>query len=273
MCKRAETLVTGDITRELGTHGLSRRLAVRVFNAILDEMKAALQRGEEVEWPFGSLKKVQHSHKPMPGSSLGRDTEIYKKQFTVALVKRKEIKDARIQKKERMEEISRLFRSKRQEIRRLEAALRELLKRDRARLLKYVGVKPIGELVVSKEPKTLVAGDIARSLRDRGLSRRNAARIFNAILGEMKDALRRGEEVELPFGTLKRVRHSHNRTRGWFLNNITTIYKQPFGVVLNKAVDIEDLDNLVQEEEEERRMRIVSELVKLREETLVLLRS
>ena len=43
-------------------------------------------------------------------------------------------------------------------------------------------------------------------LREWGLSRRQAVRILNAILAEMKKALRRGREVEFPFGKLKRVR-------------------------------------------------------------------
>ena len=278
MAKKPKTLVTGDIIRklqniELQDRKLSRRRAACIFNAILDEMRDALKRGEEVGWPFGSLKKVRHSRKPMPGDSLGRNTALYKKQFTVALVKQKEIKDERIKMKERREEISQLYDSKVQEMRRLEAGLDELSKRARARRVKTFSMNPSGELVTGKEPKTLVTGDIVRNLRGRGLSRRDAARIFSAILGEMKDALRQGEEVELSFGTLKKVRHSHKRRRGWFLNKISSIYKQPFGVVLDEAVDIECLDNLMQREEEERRRRIVSALAKLREETLVLLSS
>jgi hypothetical protein len=38
--------------------------------------------------------------------------------------------------------------------------------------------------------------------------------------------------VELPFGNLRRVRHSGKRQRGWFLNRITTMYKRPWTVTL-----------------------------------------
>jgi hypothetical protein len=34
---------------------------------------------------------------------------------------------------------------------------------------------------------------------------------------EKKDTLRRGEEVEWPFGSLKSVRHPRKEKRGWYL--------------------------------------------------------
>ena|SRR5947209_5379654 len=116
--EEAKTLVSGDIIRELQTHGLSRRQAVRIFNAILDEMKAALQRGEEVEWPFGSLKTVRHPRKPQRGWHLGNITTLYKRQFTVALVNGIEFKDPQIQKREEEEERREVLRSKIAELRR-----------------------------------------------------------------------------------------------------------------------------------------------------------
>jgi nucleoid DNA-binding protein len=68
-------------------------------------------------------------------------------------------------------------------------------------------------------------GDLVEKLRKRGLSRRNAVLILNFILDEMAAALKHGEEVEFPFGSLKRVRHAHKQQQGRFLNRNTTIYK------------------------------------------------
>jgi len=51
---------------------------VQILNFILDEAAAALARGEDVEFPFGSLQRVRHPHKKMDGWFLGRNTTIYK---------------------------------------------------------------------------------------------------------------------------------------------------------------------------------------------------
>lgn len=48
-------------------------------------------------------------------------------------------------------------------------------------------------------------------LRERGLSRRDAVRILNAIFGETIRALGRGQSVEFPFGSLKRIRRVSKR--------------------------------------------------------------
>lgn len=49
-------LVFGQIIAE---HGLSRRQAVSVLNFIFTEMKNALRRGREVEFPFGRLTRAR----------------------------------------------------------------------------------------------------------------------------------------------------------------------------------------------------------------------
>lgn len=43
-------------------------------------------------------------------------------------------------------------------------------------------------------------------LRKHGVSRRLAAKILDLVFHEMSEALKRGEEVEFPFGILSRVR-------------------------------------------------------------------
>jgi len=99
---------------------------------VLDEMKAALKRGEEVEWPFGSLRTVRHARKPKSGWYLHKITTVYKKQFTVALVNGKEFKDPRIQKKEEEEERREVLRSKIEELRRDTLELMKLNAKARA---------------------------------------------------------------------------------------------------------------------------------------------
>ena len=85
MERTGNTLNKGYIVRKLCERGLSRRQSVQILNSILDEVVAALARGEDVEFPFGSLKKVHHPHKKTDGWFLGRNTTIYKKPYTVAL--------------------------------------------------------------------------------------------------------------------------------------------------------------------------------------------
>jgi len=83
--KEGNTLNKGYIVRKLRERGLSRRRSVELLNSILDEAAAALARGEDVEFPFGSLQRVHHPHKMTDGWFLGRVTTIYKKPYTVAL--------------------------------------------------------------------------------------------------------------------------------------------------------------------------------------------
>jgi nucleoid DNA-binding protein len=94
---------------------------------------------------------------------------------------------------------------------------------------------------MESKAKGMNKGDIVGNLRERGLSRRNAVRFLNAVLAEMAAALQRGEEVEFPFGSLKRVPHAHKKQRGWFLNKLTTIYNNPYTVVLEVSADGEEL--------------------------------
>lgn len=55
---------------------------------------------------------------------------------------------------------------------------------------------------------------MVKKLREVGLSRREAVRILDSVLGEMTAALKRGESVEFAFGSLKRVRHTHKQQQG-----------------------------------------------------------
>jgi len=84
-------------------------------------------------------------------------------------------------------------------------------------------------------------GYIVTRLRERGFSRRSAELLVNFILDEMAAALARGEGVELSLGTLKRVAHRHREQRGWYLNRITTTYKQRYTVTLDPSAECENL--------------------------------
>jgi hypothetical protein len=83
---------------------------------------------------------------------------------------------------------------------------------------------------MESKPKSLGRAYLIGKLRELGWSRRESARIVKFVLSEMAQALKRGESVEFPLGTLRRVRHQRTRQRGWFLGRIRTIYKRPYTV-------------------------------------------
>ena len=80
------------------------------------------------------------------------------------------------------------------------------------------------------KPKSLGRAYLVGKLRKPGLSRRDSVRILNRVINEMTQALRRGEEMEFPFGTLQRVRHFHRKQRGKFLGKTKTIYRRRYTV-------------------------------------------
>lgn len=86
-------------------------------------------------------------------------------------------------------------------------------------------------------------GYIVRKLQERGLSRRQSVKILNSILDEVAASLTRGEDMEFPFGSLKRVHHPHKKTDGWFLGRNATIYKTPYSVALEVDAESEKLLN------------------------------
>src|ERR1039457_3400400 len=90
---------------------------------------------------------------------------------------------------------------------------------------------------------TLNKGYIVCKLRERGLSRRRSVQLLKFILDEVAAALARGEYVEFPFGSLKRVHHPHKKMDDWFLGRTTTIYKRPYTVALEVDAESEKLLN------------------------------
>jgi hypothetical protein len=85
---------------------------------------------------------------------------------------------------------------------------------------------------MERKGNTLNKGYIVLKLRERGLSRRRSVQLLDFILDEVAAALARGEDVEFPSGSLKRVHHPHKQKEGWFLDKITTIYRKPYTVAL-----------------------------------------
>ena len=77
---------------------------------------------------------------------------------------------------------------------------------------------------------------IVERLRKHGLSKRQARRVLDELVEAMKEALRNGEGVDLPIGTLEVVRHKRKPQRGFYLNRISTTYKKPFTVVLREGI-------------------------------------
>jgi len=72
---------------------------------------------------------------------------------------------------------------------------------------------------------------IIEKLKTLGLSDRRARRVLNDVIDSMKEALQRGENVDVSFGTLKIKKCNRRPKRGWHLGKITTIYKKPNNVV------------------------------------------
>jgi len=113
---------------------------------------------------------------------------------------------------------------------------------------------------MESKPKTLGRAHLIGMLGERGWSRRDAVRILNRVIHEMTEALRRGEEVEFPFGTLRRVRHQHSKTRGWFLDRLTSTYKKPYTV--KHELDEKGYKLLNDEKEESRPLERLPHLVR-----------
>jgi hypothetical protein len=64
---------------------------------------------------------------------------------------------------------------------------------------------------MESKPKNLGRAYLVGKLQARGLSRRQAVQVVNIILERMIHALRRGWEVEFPFGKLKRVKRHFSK--------------------------------------------------------------
>src|SRR5271169_4786491 len=52
---------------------------------------------------------------------------------------------------------------------------------------------------------------LVEKLREHGMSRRQALRILNVVFREMGEALKRGEDLEFPFGYLKAIKKLSKR--------------------------------------------------------------
>jgi hypothetical protein len=69
--KKARSGFKVNVANELVAKGLGRREATRAVKAIIDAMKDAVQRGEVVETPFGTLRRVQVRRRPRLGKPFG----------------------------------------------------------------------------------------------------------------------------------------------------------------------------------------------------------
>jgi len=64
---------------------------------------------------------------------------------------------------------------------------------------------------MESKPRNLGRAYLVGKLQARGLSRRRSVLIVNVILSQMIHALKRGREVEFPFGKLKRVKRHFSK--------------------------------------------------------------
>src|ERR1035438_2112582 len=60
----------------------------------------------------------------------------------------------------------------------------------------------------------------------RNLTREQARAVVPALFGAIAEALRNGEVVRLPLGTLGVYEQERQPMRGWFLNRVRVLYKQ-----------------------------------------------
>jgi nucleoid DNA-binding protein len=81
--KQQRSMGRDDLEQRLRDKGFSKREARRAVNGILEGMIQALQRGEEVEFPLGKLKREPHRHRQQEGKFLGRMATIYRRRSTV----------------------------------------------------------------------------------------------------------------------------------------------------------------------------------------------
>jgi nucleoid DNA-binding protein len=81
--KQQRSMGRADLEQRLRDKGFSKREAKRALNGILEAMIQALQRGEEVEFPLGKLKREYHRHRQQEGRFLGRKATIYRRRSTV----------------------------------------------------------------------------------------------------------------------------------------------------------------------------------------------
>ena len=81
--KQPRSIGRADLEKRLRNKGFSKREARRTVNGILEGMIQALQRGEEVEFPLGKLKREPHRRRQQEGNFLGRRTTIYRRRSTV----------------------------------------------------------------------------------------------------------------------------------------------------------------------------------------------
>jgi nucleoid DNA-binding protein len=81
--KQPRTIGRADLEQRLRDKGFSKREARRIVNSIFEAMIQALQRGEEVEFPLGKLKREYHRHRQQEGRFLGRKATIYRRRSTV----------------------------------------------------------------------------------------------------------------------------------------------------------------------------------------------
>ena len=93
--------------------------------------------------------------------------------------------------------------------------------------------------LMESKPRNLGRAYLVGKLQARGLSRRRSVLIVNVILSRMVHALKRGWEVEFPFGKLKRVKRHFSKL--WDAIDDWPANRDPYTIVheLDEAGDRE----------------------------------
>ena len=84
--------------------------------------------------------------------------------------------------------------------------------------------KPVKQGIGRNNPLALV-------LVSRGCSYRAARKIVNLIFDEIKAALKRNEDVDLPFGTFRVVERGQRPHRRWRFGQPQSVFQQRYRVV------------------------------------------
>lgn len=72
----------------------------------------------------------------------------------------------------------------------------------------------------------MTRADLEAELMDLGFSERKARQVVREIFSAIREALERGEKVELPIGTFEVLEHKRQPFRTWALNRIRVTYKK-----------------------------------------------
>src|ERR1039457_6250058 len=103
------------------------------------------------------------------------------------------------------------------------------------------GESRLSKLTSGRRPSPVVIKrTLALVLREHGVSWRKARRIIDVVFDSIKEALKRHETVDLPFGTFSVVKEGRTPQRCWRLGRVRVVYRKRYRVVFTpRELEIE----------------------------------